>query len=70
MQVFRADEADADRFTRLLSREDLPFEVERFGSTVRYVTVKSLRPDLTGLARTAGKSMRRVRSLDELRGSA
>ena len=66
MQVYRADEADAVRFVRLLSRESLLFEVERFGSKVAYVTVRSLRPDVPELARSAGASVRRVLSLDQL----
>jgi hypothetical protein len=65
VQVYRADEADAAHFMRLLTLANLPFEIERFGAKVAYVTVKSVRPDIPGLARSAGRTVRRVHNLDQ-----
>lgn len=65
MQVYRADDVEAIRFIRLLTQQNLPTQLERFG-TATYVVVLSERPDVPGLARAAGRSVRRVLSLDQL----
>lgn len=66
MPTYRADPTDATCFTRLLARANVPFEVERFDASVTYVAVKSVRPDIPALARSAGRSVRPVLSLEQL----
>lgn len=66
MPTYRADPTDATYFTRLLTRENVPFEVERFDASVTYVAVRSMRPDIPALARSAGRSVRPVLSLEQL----
>jgi KaiC/GvpD/RAD55 family RecA-like ATPase len=64
--VYRADEIEAARLHQLLSAHGVQAEIERFGPKVVYVTVNSTRSDLPALAKSAGRSVRRVYTLDEL----
>lgn len=70
MQTYRANPTDATYFARILTRENLPFEVERFESGVTYIVVKSQRTDISALARSAGTSIRPVMSLEQLAETA
>ncbi|HYI59532.1 MAG TPA: hypothetical protein VEX66_15285, partial [Microlunatus sp.] len=63
MVVFQADEVDAARLHKLLASEGLQADIERFGPKSVYVTVNSARPDLPELARSAGRSVRRIYTL-------
>lgn len=64
--VYVADDVHAARLHNLLASEGLAAEIERFGPKAVYVVVDSTRPDLPALARSAGRSIRRVYTLDEL----
>jgi hypothetical protein len=70
VRVYRGTELEADRLARLLTQEGLPPAVERYGPAAAYVLVKSHRPDLDQIARSAGRSIRRVFSLEELQATA
>lgn len=70
MPTYRANPTDATYFSRILTRENLPFEVERFESGVTYIVVKSQRPDISSLARSSGPSIRPVLSLEQLAETA
>ena len=53
MGVYRANAADAAQFVRVLDRENVPYEIEKFGSAVTYISVTSSRSDIPDLARSA-----------------
>lgn len=67
-QVYRGDRADVARLQQVLQASGLPVQLEQYGATT-YIVVNSARPDIPTLARTAGRSIRRVPSLDELANS-
>ena len=53
---------------RRLADQGLSVQVERYGPAVIYVVVRSTRPDIPDLARSAGRSVRPVLTLDQLAG--
>ena len=65
MVVYRANDSDAAYLLQILNQHKLSGELERFGTT-SYVTIASDRPDIDELARAAGRSVRRVLTLDQL----
>jgi hypothetical protein len=66
--VYRADQGDADRFRLLLIDSGLVPEVTRYGAAGPvYFEADSTRPDIPSLAKSAGRSIRPVYTLDELR---
>ncbi len=64
--VFRTDEPDGRTLVSLLRNRQVAVTVERYGRDAIYVVVSSDRPDIAALARTAGRSIRQIASLDEL----
>ena len=66
MLIYRADQSDAAYLHRLLTGQGVPVEIERYGASTVYIKVNSTRPDIPNLAKSAGRSVRQVFSLDEL----
>ena len=69
VQVYRGSETEATRLMRLLEHEGLPATIERYGRDTAYVVVRSTRPDIPRLAKSAGKTVRRVSTLAELQAA-
>ncbi len=64
--VFRTDEPDGRRLVELLRDRQVAVSVERYARDAINVLASSDRPDLAVLARTAGRSIRQIVSLDDL----